>query len=104
MVAVWTSRFTGDETVAFKTEIFRLDEATGEWIYTERVKPGEKVKARIYVDTNYFTNAGDILVFYDNTFFTDDYVVNQSNDVVFNSDPESSAAKVGASRSVRKAE
>ena len=96
-VAVWTSRFTGDETVAFKTEIFRLDEATGEWIYTERVKPGEKVKARIYVDTNYFTNAGDILVFYDNTFFTDDYVVNQSNDVVFNSDPESSAAKVGAS-------
>ena len=96
-VAVWTSRFTGDETVAFKTEIFRLDEATGEWIYTERVKPGEKVKARIYVDTNYFTNAGDILVFYDNAFFTDDYVVNQSNDVVFNSDPESSAAKVGAS-------
>lgn len=36
-------------------------------------------------------------MFYDNAFFTDDYVVNQSNDVVFNSDPESSAAKVGAS-------
>lgn len=96
-VAVWASRFNGDETVAFKTEMFRLDEATGEWIYTERVKPGETVKARIYVDTNYFTNAGDILVFYDNNFFTDNYVVNQSNDVVFNTDPDSSAAKVGAS-------
>lgn len=96
-VAIWTSRFTGDETASFKTEIFRLDEATGEWTYTERVKPGEKVKARIYLDTNYFTNAGNLIVFYDNNFFTDEYEIMEPTPATFNTDPDSSAAKVGAS-------
>ena len=55
-------------TLSISTKIFRLVDGT--WIETEKVKAGEKVMARVYVDTNYFTNSGNLLFFYNNTFFT----------------------------------
>ena len=68
-VAQWESAIDKyDETLKFKTDIYRLND-DGEWVYTEKVIPGETVKARIYIDTTYFTNAGDFVVFYDNDFF-----------------------------------
>ena len=69
-VAQWksaTDRY--DESLKFKTDIYRFDETANDWVYTEKVIPGETVKARIYIDTTYFTNAGDFVVFYDNDFF-----------------------------------
>ena len=70
-VAQWKSTTDKyDETVSFKTDIYRQND-NGEWVFTEKVIPGETVKARIYIDTTYFTNAGDIIVFYDSDFFED---------------------------------
>ena len=68
-VAQWKSSTDKyEETLKFKTDIYRENE-NGEWVYTEKVIPGETVKARIYIDTTYATNSGDILVFYDSDFF-----------------------------------
>ncbi len=94
--AVWTDS-TGavSETVGFRTEIHRLNEETGEYEKTERVKRGEIVKARLFVDTSYFTNAGDIIVFYDNAFFTDSYVTDTSSTLKANPSATSSAAITG---------
>lgn len=95
-VALWDERISGDEKVSFKTEIFRYDETTSKWIYTERVKPGEQVKARVYIDTNYFTNSGGIMLFYDNDFFTDSVAYHVQTPVVFNTDADSSAVVTGS--------
>lgn len=96
-VAIWDEQFSGDETVSFKTEIFRYDETEGEWIYTEKVRPGENVKARLYIDTNYYTNAGDIIVFYDNNFFSDTVTNSVQNVLSVNKTSGSSTASTNAS-------
>ena len=80
------------ETLGFRTEIHRLNEETGEYEKTERVKRGETVKARLFVDTSYLTNAGDIIVFYENDFFTDAYPTDTPVDLVANTSATSSAA------------
>ena len=95
--ASWASATDYDETLAFKTDFYRLDEATGEWVYTEKVIPGETVKARLYIDTTYFTNAGNLIMFYDSDFFTCAYPENVETALVVNGDPNSSAAISGAS-------
>ena len=69
------------ETLGFRTEIHRLNEETGEYEITDRVVRGETVKARLFVDTSYFTTAGDIIVFYDNDFFRDDYSANSKTNL-----------------------
>lgn len=101
--AVWTDP-SGDvsETLGFRTEIHRLNEETGEYEKTERVKRGETVKARLFIDTSYFTNAGDIIVFYENDFFTDSYSTDSPTDLVANTSATSSAAIVGAEGSFTK--
>ncbi len=82
--AVWFNTSASDETLNFITKIYRQDAETGEWIYTEKVKPGEKVKARLFIDTSYYTNSGDIIVFYDKDFFKDGYTLNFRNALVAN--------------------
>lgn len=89
--AVWKSTTETGEELTFITKIYRLDPETNEWIYTDRVRPGEKVKARLFVDTSYFTNAGNIIMFYDSEFFTDSYEYNVKNDLVPNESKTSSA-------------
>lgn len=98
-VAQWesaTDRY--DETLKFKTDIYRLND-DGEWVYTEKVIPGETVKARIYIDTTYFTNAGDFVVFYDNDFFEEtdpNFAAGSYTDLVVNTEAGSSAALTDA--------
>lgn len=89
--AVWESTTGTDETLMFVTKIYRQDAETGEWIETDKVQPGEKVKARLFVDTSYYTNAGNIMVFYDSDFFTDAYDYNVPQDLVPNPSESSSA-------------
>lgn len=112
-VAVWESIFGDSNTLKFKTEFYRLDAETGEWIYTEKVKRGEDVVARFFIDASYFTNAGDLIAFYDKDFFTDQYELNKNTAVAqapnadhsiaaFNNSPTSSAALVGAFGSLAK--
>lgn len=62
-----------DNTLTFKTEFFKQNSETEEWEVTDTVQPGDTVKARLYIDTNYYTNAGNFMVFYDNRFFEDSY-------------------------------
>lgn len=67
-VAVWDSATALDNTLGFRTEFFRENEE-GEWVWTEKVVPGETIKARIYVDIDYYTTSLDLLVFYEDDFF-----------------------------------
>ena len=75
-VAIWDDNTVADdETVTFETRFYRNigTNDNPEWVYTERAARGETLKARIFIDTNYFTNAGDVIVFYNNKFFNDKY-------------------------------
>lgn len=102
-VAVWASLTDIDETLTFRTEIHRLNPETGEYEKTEKVKRGETVKARLYIDTTYFTNTGDIIVFYDNDFFTDAYANDIPLDLTVNTASGTSAADLGVNGTFAKA-
>lgn len=97
--ANWEVLNPDEKTLAFKTEIFRNED--GEWIKTDRVKRGEDVKARLYIDASYFTGSGDVLLFYDNGFFTDSYP-DSSVSAVMNEETGSSAAINKATATVSK--
>lgn len=71
-------------TVSVQAKFFRLDNVTGEWLETDRAKKGETLKARVYVDTDYYTTSGKFLVFYDDAFFTEGYARNEVLDVTPN--------------------
>ena len=58
-------------TVTFATKFFK--EVNGSWVETTRAKPGETVKARVYLGTDYFSNSSNLLFFYDKDFFTHSY-------------------------------
>lgn len=94
--ASWESTVATDKTLAFKTEFYRKDGT--EWVKTQKVKPGEEVELRLFVDTSYYTNAGEIILFFDNDFFLNPTGVkeNVSNALTFNNDPDSSAYITGA--------
>ena len=38
------------------------------WVETTKAKPGEKVKAKIYIGTDYYTNSGNIAILFDSRF------------------------------------
>lgn len=71
-------------TLKFETKLFRYDADSDEWIEADRVRKGENLKARIYIDTDYFTNSGELLFFYDKDFFTDAYARNEINAATVN--------------------
>ncbi len=87
-VAVWEKEENEGDKLGFRTEIYRLDE-NGEWVYTEKVMPGEKVKARLFIETDYNAGDGQVLLFYDGDFFEDEYVENVIYDPSFNDSPTS---------------
>lgn len=101
--AVWAPLNDVDETLTFRTEIHRLNPETGDYEITEKVKHGETVKARLYIDTTYFTNTGDIIVFYDNDFFTDAYANDVPIDLAVNTAAGTSAADLGVNGTFAKA-
>lgn len=86
-----------NEVLTFRTEFYRYDEATDDWVQTYGVANGDRIKARLFIDTTYATNSGEVLIFYDRNMFmlnTSDSV--QSGDdglleLKTNSDPDSSA-------------
>ncbi len=86
-VAVWEEIETDKETLHLETKFYRNigTEAEPNWVYTEKAKRGEALRARIFVDTSYYTNAGDIIVFFDNKFFTDTYQIGH-NELTINNE------------------
>ncbi|MBQ2841674.1 MAG: InlB B-repeat-containing protein [Clostridia bacterium] len=59
---------TGGETAAFTVKFFRKD-SNGNWIETTKAAPGEYVKARAYVSTNYYTHTFTSSLLFDTDFF-----------------------------------
>ena len=68
-------------TLGIKTKLFRYDEYSDSWVETDRARKGETLKARVYVDTDYYTNSGCLMVFYDDEFFIDNYMRDEIIDV-----------------------
>ena len=66
--AVDTESTKGSETVAFTVKFFRKD-ADGNWVETTKAAPGEHVKARAYLSTNYYTHAFTSSLLFDTDFF-----------------------------------
>ncbi len=68
------------------------------WIETEKAKPGEKVKARVYIGTDYYTYSGNIGFLFDSRFldnptFEDDGV---RTSLTVNSDYLGGAVRLGS--------
>ena len=71
VASAWDATTDDGFSLNVNTKIFR--QVDGEWIETTKVKAGETVKARVYLGTDYFTNGGDLLFFYNTSFFEDAY-------------------------------
>ena len=67
--SAWTPAEDGNELTIVHV-FYRYDEATGEWVETTKAAPGEKVKLRAFVTTDYYTNSSTAALFFDNRFFT----------------------------------
>ncbi|MGN0574000.1 MAG: hypothetical protein ACI4IX_08685, partial [Acutalibacteraceae bacterium] len=61
----------GDDgtTVSFQIKFFRQDSKTGNWIETTNAAPGEKVKARMYINTDYYAFSSELALLFDSRFF-----------------------------------
>lgn len=70
--AAWEPKASDDYHLGFRTEIWRTNDQGVEEL-TDKVIPGEDVTMKIFVDTDYYTTNGNIIVFYENDFFTDNY-------------------------------
>ncbi len=57
----------GGFALDFTVKFFRED-ADGNWIETTRAKPGEKIKARVYVGTDFYTYSGSFALLFDSRF------------------------------------
>jgi len=64
---------TADDGSALNIETKFFKEVGGEWVETTKVKPGDVVKARVYLSTDYYSNDSSLLFFYDKDFFTHSY-------------------------------
>ncbi len=78
--------------ITFTVKFFRfdadeVDTSAGKdgWIETTNAAPGEKVKARVYVKTGFYTHGGDCCFIFDKTFFTaDGFENNKRRDITVN--------------------
>ena len=72
LASAWDA--TADDGSALNIETKFFKEVGGEWVETTKVKPGDVVKARVYLSTDYYSNDSSLLFFYDKDFFTHSYV------------------------------
>lgn len=87
----WDPNVDDGFNLSLKTKIFH--QADGEWVEADILEPGESVKARVYIGTDYYAGPGQVVVFYNNSFFEDEYDSNVTKDLAVNTDPESSTEK-----------
>lgn len=70
-MSVAASAWTVEEEekgLSFSVKFFR--EKDGEWIETSKAAPGEAVKARVYLSTEFASFAGELAVMFDSDFLT----------------------------------
>ncbi|MBO4894465.1 MAG: InlB B-repeat-containing protein [Clostridia bacterium] len=83
----YTEIVDNENQVSIITKFFR--EENGEWVETDKAKRGETLKARVYLESDYPTNGGELIFFYDNTFFTDSYSDSAANTLTVNTNAAS---------------
>lgn len=64
----------GGFDLQFKIVMYRKDDS-GNWIETTRAKPGEQVKARLFIGTDYGSTDATVLIAWDNQYFKTSYAV-----------------------------
>ena len=94
LTAKW-EKSVSEDSLSFRTQLYTFDEASGDWVVAEKVERGEKVKARIFIETGFAVGTGQVLCFFDDDVFTIDSVMGAT--LAVNGDPASSAKKFGAS-------
>ncbi len=102
-VAEWEEVTASNENYfKIETALFTQNES-GEWVKATSVKRGEKVKARVYLDTGFAAGSGQVIVFYNEDTFTDGYTSSQIYDLIVNDSPTSSTKIHGITGSFGKA-
>ncbi len=69
-VSVAASAVTGNE-LSLKIVMYRKD--GDNWVETTRAKPGEELKARFFIGTDYYSQTSMIVIAWDNQFFSTAY-------------------------------
>ena len=68
--SAWHQSTDDGNSIDFVHEFYRYDETEGKWVLTTKAKPGEVVKVRVTVTTDYYTNHSSAAIMFDNRFFT----------------------------------
>ncbi|MDY5948826.1 MAG: InlB B-repeat-containing protein [Oscillospiraceae bacterium] len=76
LASAWDAAVDDGKTLDISTKFFK--EVSGEWVETQKVRPGDVVKARVYVGTDYYSNDSTLLFFYDKDFFTHSYAAGKN--------------------------
>ena len=71
LASAWDVTVDDGSTLEIGTKFFK--QVNGEWVETTKVRPGDVVKARVYLGTDYYSNDSTLLFFYDKDFFTHAY-------------------------------
>ncbi len=90
VTAKW-KKTVSEDYLGFKTEIYTYDETAGDWVVADKVERGEKVKARIYIETGFAVSDGQVLVFISDDAFTCDY--SDIKQLAFNQSPTSTTGQ-----------
>ncbi len=80
-----------DNMLTFDIKFYTCDEL-GNWNETTFAEPGETVKARLFINTNYPTASGQLYLLYSTDFFEHNYLYSERYTPVFNSSATSSSA------------
>lgn len=90
LTAKWEKTVAAD-SLSFKTELYTLDEASGEWVVADSVERGEKVKARIFIETGFAVGTGQVLCFFNDDVFSIENTI--SSPLVVNDSPTSTTSR-----------
>lgn len=77
----------GGFDIGFTVVMFRKD-STGNWIQTTKAKPGEELKAVLFVDTDYYSNASTLAFAWNKDYISSnlEYGINSFDKVKLNGD------------------
>lgn len=77
----------GGFDIGFTVVMFRKDSA-GNWIQTTKAKPGEELKAVLFVDTDYYSNASTLAFAWNKDYISSnlEYSINSFDKVKLNGD------------------
>lgn len=77
----------GGFDIGFTVVMFRKD-STGNWIQTTKAKPGEELKAVLFVDTDYYSNASTLAFAWNKDYISSnlEYSINSFDKVKLNGD------------------